>query len=709
MFLPLSDALTASGLANLVDYDGNSVGNTDRWVEIGRTDVQRDGDIEVIMVNTASGRWATLGITTVNGVEGIDFSKNGAGGDTRVVGIYTDPLVASGQVQKGSPTDSQTRFENDLKSGNITGVLAASDYDSDGGQEVYFKLGDGGAVLHAYMHGDGNIKYANYQSAADVQAFMAQNNKTVDTSTWFTGGGVDTGDGGDTGGGDVPQGLTALFVNAGGDSGSITFQSSFAEELYRTDGTQAGTIRIRSFEGTEGPGSINSTLAGIGSNRAVFMANLGDSNTELWITDGTDTGTGSLKDINPGPEGQIYTQIVYAGNGRAVFAANDGVNGRELWGTDGTPDGTNLLVDIHSGAGSSNPDDFIALANGSVLFGGAGGDSGYEIWITDGTGGGSRRLAEIDSTAGVSSLTLSDPVSLDSGRTLFLQREGEIKQLWSTDGTSAGTYAVMGTVANVSLSVESLTSLGNTAVYSFDDGASGRELWVTDGTDTGTRLVTDIFPGTTGSGVSDIQSLGNGSAVFLARDDVNGAEIWITDGTAANTRIVKDINPGTGDGALPGLMSLGNGQVVFVANEPTDGPAFWITDGTDAGTKLLYDMPSQPTSLAITQFGAVADNSLVFGARIDGDMELWYTDGSTANTRSLYDFGTEIIPGGYGIEVNPTLKFTPFGDGALVEVTDYFQGRTLGYDRDLLVTDGTVSGTTELTGLASPESVLVLE
>ncbi|MFM2274125.1 MAG: hypothetical protein RL702_3190, partial [Pseudomonadota bacterium] len=103
-----------------------------------------------------------------------------------VVGIYIDPLVQSGDVVAGGPNDSQRRFQNDLFIGNIKGVLGAGDYDKDGLQEVYFALTDGTAYLHAYMHADGNIRYANYQSQQQVIGFLSQNGWASSTyDGWF--------------------------------------------------------------------------------------------------------------------------------------------------------------------------------------------------------------------------------------------------------------------------------------------------------------------------------------------------------------------------------------------------------------------------------------------------------------------------------------------------------------------------------------------
>jgi hypothetical protein len=159
------------------DYDGNNLGSGSSWKLIGDADVQGDGDLESIFVNPLIGRWATVG--TVNNF--VDFSKHGQGGDTRVVGIYIDPTLKDKPQNRGGPFDSQRRFQNDLKIDNLK-FLAAADYNKDGFQDMYFRLGDGTAVLRALMHKDGNIQYANYQSEADLTAFMTANN--VSSSVW---------------------------------------------------------------------------------------------------------------------------------------------------------------------------------------------------------------------------------------------------------------------------------------------------------------------------------------------------------------------------------------------------------------------------------------------------------------------------------------------------------------------------------------------
>ena len=168
-----------TAMNNIRDFDGNALGGDGGWLRIGSADVDGDGDADQILVNRTIGRFATVGGTD----DGLSyFDDFGWAGETRVVGIYIDPLVANGQVVAGSANDSQRRFQNDLQIENINRVLGADDYDGDGLQEVYFALTDGTAYLHAYMHADGNIQYANYQSQQQVIDFLTANG--FDPSTW---------------------------------------------------------------------------------------------------------------------------------------------------------------------------------------------------------------------------------------------------------------------------------------------------------------------------------------------------------------------------------------------------------------------------------------------------------------------------------------------------------------------------------------------
>ena len=179
-----ADPLVYQDAMNAIrDFDGNALGGNGSWLRIGSADVNGDGDIDQILVNDAIGRFATVG-TAPDGL--VYFEDHGWAGETRVAGIYIDPLVEAGIVEQFSANDSQRRFQNDLQIENINRVLGADDYDGDGLQEVYFALTDGTAYLRAIMEFDGNIRYANYQSEQEVIDYLTANGFGPETyGDWF--------------------------------------------------------------------------------------------------------------------------------------------------------------------------------------------------------------------------------------------------------------------------------------------------------------------------------------------------------------------------------------------------------------------------------------------------------------------------------------------------------------------------------------------
>jgi ELWxxDGT repeat protein len=123
---------------------------------------------------------------------------------------------------------------------------------------------------------------------------------------------------------------------------------------------------------------------------------------ELWISDGTSAGTVRVKDLRPGPEGSAPGSFA-ALDGLVYFAASDGLHGRELWRSDGTARGTTLLRDLLPGAADSNPLELAAI-QGLLFFSAETPGQGREPWMSDGTPGGTVPLREIAPGA-----TSSDP------------------------------------------------------------------------------------------------------------------------------------------------------------------------------------------------------------------------------------------------------------------------------------------------------------
>lgn len=113
-----------------------------------------------------------------------------------------------------------------------------------------------------------------------------------------------------------------------------------------------------------------------------------------------------------------------------------------------------------------------------------------------------------------------------------------------------------------------------------DDGVHGRELWSTDGTAAGTAMVLDMSPGAAGTTHWDTAVAGSRGVLMVERSSV--WELWSTDGTAAGTTMLLSASAlGAGVFQRP-FEELAQGVWAF----GVDG-VMWRTDGTAAGTFSL--------------------------------------------------------------------------------------------------------------------------
>ena len=112
-----------------------------------------------------------------------------------------------------------------------------------------------------------------------------------------------------------------------------------------------------------------------------FVANDGEHGHELWRSDGTPAGTVMVRDIRPGPMGSAPVNLRAVG-GKVFFQANDGVSGEELWVTDGTTAGTRLLADMVPGSGGSAPSQLV-LAGRRLVFSAVTEESGCEPYVLE--------------------------------------------------------------------------------------------------------------------------------------------------------------------------------------------------------------------------------------------------------------------------------------------------------------------------------------
>ena len=153
-------------------------------------------------------------------------------------------------------------------------------------------------------------------------------------------------------------------------------------ELWKTDGTEGGASRVKDIWAGNYDG--DPTFLTVCGGELYFSATTSASGRELWKTDGTEAGTALVKDIRSGSSGSDVKNLVCSG-GVLFFAADDGVHGEELWKSDGTSSGTVMVSDIRTGKDGSYPK-YLTDYGGEVLFAADDGDLGEELWKSDGTG-----------------------------------------------------------------------------------------------------------------------------------------------------------------------------------------------------------------------------------------------------------------------------------------------------------------------------------
>ena len=125
--------------------------------------------------------------------------------------------------------------------------------------------------------------------------------------------------------------------------------------------------------------------------------------------------------------------------------------------------------------------------------------------------------------------------------------------------------------------------LNGTLFFRGDSVAYGGELWTTDGTAAGTQVFMDINPGVGSSGFGAPYVIDAGM-VFSATNGVNGEEMWLSDGTVGGTAMIADTITGPypiGDGAPSWVTPVGSRRVAYRYGRYTDyGSELWTCDGT---------------------------------------------------------------------------------------------------------------------------------
>lgn len=443
------------------------------------------------------------------------------------------------------------------------------------------------------------------------------------------------------------------------------------------------------------------------NSRIYFSATTAATARELYVTDGTGTGTSILKDIAAGSGSSSPAGLTALDATRFVFSAFDSTNGRELWISDGTAAGTQLLKDINVGTGNSSPTNFLNIGGGVIVFwasdGTDAGGHGRELWRTDGTTAGTLRLSDI-APGTASSAPQVPAIAFFAGKVFFSAHDGSPNsELYTTDGTNPASTALFMEInpfpgkgsAPRDFAVLSPTRM----LFHANDGTVGDELWSTNGTVGGTSLLKDIHVGT-GSSFPAGLTVYSGKVYFAANGGTGiGRELYVSDGTAPGTSLLKDIDAGPHSGN-PRYFTPCNGKLFFNATDAINGGELWVTDGTAGGTISMNSVPGtvglNPWNLCSVTLTGIGQRLMFQGfdstfVTADRGSKPWISDGTPGGTTVL----AEVYQGTTGHFIT---AFTGLGGAAYFSAND----GTGVIGRELWKTDGTSGGTTIVADIAQP-------
>ncbi|WP_176159364.1 ELWxxDGT repeat protein [Prosthecobacter debontii] len=320
---------------------------------------------------------------------------------------------------------------------------------------------------------------------------------------------------------------------------------------------------------------------------------------ELWVSDGTGSGTHRVKDIREGKNGLEDALLVASGN-RVFFRANDGEHGDELWVSDGTEAGTRLVADLRYGEKPSYPTLIQPMKNG-VMFVADSDDLRTSLWFTDGTSKGTVQIKVLETGHGEASGNYEALSWMTvKGFYYFFVREPAdgMLGLWASDGTVSGTKRVQALgIAPFTDECLILGAVGKTIYFQAPDAEGRRYLWKTEGTAASTMRLKELFYSISGDVLQTFAVIGKQAFMLMENENSGQLEIWTSDGTPAGTRNLADFVGMPALQQVLGLTARGSHLDVIYQGPEDSRSSVWSYDSKTHQGQFLYEPASEDEQL----------------------------------------------------------------------------------------------------------------
>jgi ELWxxDGT repeat protein len=427
-------------------------------------------------------------------------------------------------------------------------------------------------------------------------------------------------------------------------NGNLFFRArgkEYGSQLFKSDGTINGTQLIKDINpGYDYMDDLSDMKAISGT--LFFSAVDGTHGYELWKSDGSESGTVMVKDIYPGNKSSMRNyndkQPFTVLNNILYFYADDGLHGFELWRSDGTESGTYMIKDINISSEynySSYPREFVVLNN--IIYFIAGDITGTALWKTDGTQAGTIKVKNLNDMRVLKALNNKLIIIAETSGTTYGPHD-----LWVSDGTTAGTNHIKTFGDNIDSDIRFTATLNNELYFVAKSPVSFRKaIYKTDGTVSGTVV---LFDGATHStmpdlDIDDISTSGN-YVYFIVQDYYKTSkELWRT-----NSKITEKI-AGSNTPDFLYIRNLTNfkGNLLYLA-ESFPHKIWMINDNLDKPLELNINVLNSQNFQgydSIEELGT-SGNNLYFRARNDiSGNELYTAKINTSLLNTSYHNSTE--------------------------------------------------------------------
>ncbi|MEM7372381.1 MAG: T9SS type A sorting domain-containing protein [Bacteroidota bacterium] len=357
--------------------------------------------------------------------------------------------------------------------------------------------------------------------------------------------------------------------------------------LYRSDLTTAGTFPLTVVQ------PVGASITNISRSNLLieglfyFKAFRDTTGEELWVSDGTVSGTQPLLDLVPGMDDARIEDLRRMGE-KLGFRANSITVGEEVFISDGSTAGTRVVLDLNEKESGSNPARFFTYQD-SLFFIASNGCSGFELYKSGGTASTTKIVKDL--IPGRDGYTLAKTLEV-AGRAYYLaipEASGSSYRLIETDGTETGTREIFSNIE--ALDIRNLSApgrLGDDLLISAYSVPAGQQLYRYD--PDSMRIDTLAFLNSSGfnSPAFCFFALSDSLSLFTPYTSL-GPRLFRSDGSPQGTFMIPLM--GLFDPNSISEFNISQGITYFKASANISQEYIYQTDGTVAGTQRLNSSP----------------------------------------------------------------------------------------------------------------------